>query len=98
MLEFSARLCAEVDLRPSSLRELVVAGYEIRMQMCLDDVPDLDASLSGRCQVDVDVALRIDDRSDPFASDQVGSVGETRKVKLFEDEQDAPPFVLLLVG
>ena len=70
MREGGARAVAEINARSGALRELMVAGDEVGVQVRLDDVLDLQTLLLGGFNVDVDVALRIDDRRDSFRTDQ----------------------------
>jgi len=52
--------------------------------MGLDDVLYLEILLLGEIDVDVDVALGIDDGGDAFGCDHVGGVGETAEKELFD--------------
>ena len=61
-----ARALAEIDTRTSAVGKLVVAGDEVGVEVCFDDVPDLQTLVSGRVDVDVDVALGVDDGGNPF--------------------------------
>jgi hypothetical protein len=63
----------------------VVAGDEVGVEMGLDDVFDFEVLLLGEVDVDVDVALGIDDGSDTFGGDHVGGVGETAEKELFDE-------------
>ena len=64
--------------------QLFVAGDEIGVQVGLEDVADADAVLLGRLQVNLDITLRIDDDGLAFRCQQVGGVGQTSQVELFE--------------
>ena len=61
-----------------------MAGDEIRVQVGLEDVTDADAVLLRRLQVNLDITLRIDDHRLAFRGQQVGGVGQTSQVELFE--------------
>ena len=54
----------------------MVAGDEVGVEMGLDDVLDLEALLLRGFDVDVDVALGVDDGGDAIGGDEVGGVGE----------------------
>ena len=64
-----------------------MASDKIGVEMGQKDVLDLQGVLTSERQVDVDIALRIDDRSDPsdFVTDQVGGMGEAIQIKLLEN-------------
>ena len=68
VLELRARGRADVDLRAGSLRQLPVAGDEVGMQVRLEDVADREAVLLRGFEVDLDIALRIDDHRLALAS------------------------------
>jgi hypothetical protein len=67
---------------------------EIRMQMRQDHVLDLEPVFAGKRNVLIDVPLRIDNNRRPrlFVANQVGSMRQTRKIKLLEDHW-TPPFL-----
>ena len=69
-----------------------MAGDEIGVEMCEEDVLDREAVFGGEGDVLVDVALRIDDGGGGglFVADQVRRVGQTRQIKLFEDHRLPP--------
>src|SRR5262249_75648 len=76
-----------IDLRPRSLRKLSMAGDEVGMQVCLDDVPDGQALALRLLEILVDVAARIDDRGFSLRSDHVGGLSQTTKIKLFDEHR-----------
>src|SRR6267154_2091250 len=74
-----ARAGPEIDARPSALRKLVMTGDEIGVQVGFNDVLDLQALLAGGLNIDIHVALWINDRCDAFRTDQIRSVSQTPK-------------------
>ncbi len=79
----AARTVAEINARAGTLSKLVVTGDEICMQVAFDDVLDLQTLLPSGVEIDVDIALRINDGRDSFRSNQVGSVGQTPQKEMF---------------
>ena len=63
----------------------MMAGDEVGVEMGLDDVLDLEVLLAGVVDVDVDVALGVDDGGDAFGGDEVGGVGEAAEKELFDE-------------
>ncbi len=84
--ESSVGIFAEVDAGSGALGQLVVAGDEVGVEMGLDDVLDAEIFLAGEVEVEVDVALRIDDSGDAFARDDVGGVGEAAEEELLDED------------
>jgi hypothetical protein len=72
-----------------------MAGDEIGMQVRKEDVGDAEIVLSGKCQVLLDVALRVDDGGDSglFVSDEIRGMRKAVEIKLLENHWIS--FVLL---
>ena len=68
--------------------ELLVSGDEVGVQMGFDDVFDAQAVLGGGLEINVDIALRVDDGGDAVGPDQIRGVGQTSEVELFEYHLD----------
>jgi hypothetical protein len=66
-----------------------MAGDKIGVQMSEEHVFDVETVLGGKSNVLVDVALRVDDGRDScgFVTNQVGSMRQTRQIKLLEDHR-----------
>src|SRR5580704_17350826 len=64
-----------------------MAGDEVGVEVGLDDVLDAEILLAGVVDVDVDVALGVDDGGDAFADDDVRGVGETAEEELFDEDR-----------
>ncbi len=84
MLELSARLRAEDDLRASARRDLLMTADEVGVQVRFDHVFDLQTLRRGVGEILVNVALRIDDSSFAVRTDQVRRMGQAAEIKLFE--------------
>jgi hypothetical protein len=76
---------AEVDAGAGALGELVMAGNEVGVEMGLDDVLDGETFLAGVVEVEVDVALGVDDGGDTFGGHDVGGVGKTAEEELLDE-------------
>ena len=78
---------AQMDRRAGSVAQFEMTGDEIRMQMREEDVRDPQAARLRERQVLIDVALRIDDRSDPrlLVGDQIRRVRQAVQIELMED-------------
>ena len=61
-----------------------MARNEIGMQMGFNHVADLEAVLQRVLDINADIALRIHHRADPIGADQIGGMGQTAQIKLFE--------------
>ena len=79
----SAQPSSKIDTSPRTLGQFVVARDEIGMQVRLDNMFDLPPVASRRFQVNVDVALRIDDRRNALRSNHVRCVGQAAQIELF---------------
>ena len=75
---------ADVDGGAAPGGQLFVAGDEIRVQVGLEDVTDADALLLRRLQVNLDIALRIDDHRLAFGGQQVRGMGQASQVELLK--------------
>ena len=78
---------AEIDGGADAVAQFEMTGDEIGMEMREDDMLDLQMMLGGESNVLIDVALGIDNSGDGGLriADEVGSVREARKIKLFEN-------------
>ena len=78
---------AEMDGGVRVVAELEVAGDEVGVEVRQEDVTDLEAECVGVVEILLDVALGVDDDRGVagFVAEQVGGVGETAQVVLFED-------------
>ena len=63
-----------------------MAGDEVGVEMGLDDVLDAEVFLAGVVEVEIDVALGIDDGGDSFGGHDVGGVGKAAEKELFDDD------------
>src|SRR5215472_5782170 len=84
MRELRARFGPEIDARPGALGQLQMAGDEVGVQMGLDDVLDSPALPGRRFHVEVDIALRIDDRGDALRPYHVRGMGEATQVEALD--------------
>jgi hypothetical protein len=75
---------AEVDVCAGPFRQLEVSGDEVGMQVALDDVLDLPASLTRGVEVQRDVPLRVNDGRDAAGSYDVGGVGKAPEEELLD--------------
>src|SRR5712692_1614457 len=80
----------EDDFSSGARRQLAMTAHEVRMQMSLDDVLDLEILSFRFFNVLIDVALRIDDSGFAFRSDQIRSVSETAEIELLEEHWAFP--------
>ena len=64
-----------------------MTGDEVGVQVRFDDVLDLQPLLLGGVEVDIDVALRINDRRDAFRTDQIGSVRQAPQEEMFHQNR-----------
>src|SRR5438876_3668710 len=62
-----------------------MAGDEVGVEMGLDDVLDAEAFFASEVEVEVDVALGVDDGGDAFGCHDVGGVGEAAKEELLDE-------------
>jgi len=70
--------------RAGAFGALAMAGHEIGMEVCFDDVGDAQTQVGGGIQVDLDVELEVHHGGDAIGPDHVGCVGQAAQVKLFE--------------
>ncbi len=78
---------AEVDAGSGALGKLVMAGDEVGVEVGFDDVLDAEILLAGEVEVEVDVALGVDDGGDTFAGDDVGGVGQAAEEELLNEDR-----------
>jgi len=62
----------------------MMTGNEIGVEMCFDNVLDLQVLLFGGIKVDVNVALWINDRGDSVRFDQVRRMGQAAQIEGFD--------------
>ena len=60
-LEFRGRTITEINACSGPGRKFVMAGNEVRMEVRFDYVPDRQPMLFGFVEIDLNIALRIDD-------------------------------------
>ena len=61
-----------------------MAGNEVGMQVSLEDVVNRDLICFRSFQINLHVALRIDDHGFAVGGQHVGRVGQTAQIKLFK--------------
>jgi hypothetical protein len=83
--EGGAGVFAEVDAGAGALGEFVVAGDEVGVEMGLDDVLDAETFLAGEVEVEVYIALWVDDGGYAFGGHDVGGVGEAAEEELLDE-------------
>src|SRR5437764_126124 len=74
----------QVNPRSSARSKFMVPRDEVGVKMALNDVLDLQILLPCGFDVNIDVALRIDNSRDPIRSDQIGSVGQATEKEMFD--------------
>jgi hypothetical protein len=74
--EFSAGSHAEIDVRSGAFRKFAMSRHEVGMDVSLDDVFDLGIHASCRFEVNIHIALRIDDGGDALRPNHVRGVRE----------------------
>jgi hypothetical protein len=83
-LETGAAVGADVDGRTRPLGEFLVAGNEIGVKMRLKDVTNADVLFFRGLEINIYVALWVDDDRLAFRGQHVRCVGQTAQVKLLE--------------
>ncbi len=68
-----------------------VPGDEVRVQVRFEDVADFEILLFGGLEINIDVALRVDDRCLALGADHVGGVRQTGQVELLKVHWELPP-------
>ena len=76
--------CADGDGGSGAAGEFGVAGDEVGVEMGFDDPADADVEAGGGFDVEIDVALRVDDGGFSGVMDEVGGVGETAEIEAFD--------------
>src|SRR5262245_14233497 len=92
---------ADIDLRSGAFRKFAVSRHEVGMDVSLDDVFDLPPFAGCRLEVDVDIALGIDDSREAIGPDHVGGVGQTAQIEsldLYRFHAYSPIHSLLRLG
>ena len=86
---------AEMDGRADPLRELEMTRHEVGMKVGQEDVANLERLAFGVLEILVDVALRVHDGRDAgrLVRDQVGGMGQTAEVVLFENHWSGWPLI-----
>ena len=85
MGEGGVGVLAEIDAGVGALGEFVVAGDEVGVEMGLDDVLDAETLLAGEVEVEVYIALWVDDGGYAFGGHDVGGVGEAAEEELLDE-------------
>ena len=67
-----------------SFSQFKMPGYEVCVQMGLDDVFDLGAVLGGRFEINIDVTLRVDHSGIAAGHDHVRCVRKTTQIEVFD--------------
>ena len=80
----------QVDCGTDTIAKFQVTGDEVCVEVREEYVLDLKVALGGKFQIDVDIALGIDDGGGMciFVGDEVGSMSQTIQIELFEDHAD----------
>src|SRR5215813_8982804 len=81
---------ADIDGRAGASCEFLVSGNEVGVEVSFENVADPKALLFRRLQIDIDITLRVDDRSFAVGADHVGRVRQTAQVELFEIHSNHP--------
>ena len=84
MRKIRRSLRSDVNLRACAHGQFFVPRNEVGMEMRFKNMTDLQALLFGGFQIDVDVALRIDDGGFAFRSEHVGRMCQAIQVKLLK--------------
>ncbi len=84
MRKCCAGFFAENDFRPGSFGQLAMAAHKVSMQVCFDDVLNLQTLRRRFIDVLIDIALRIDDGGFTVRANQVRRVRQTAEIELFE--------------
>ena len=82
--ETCAGVRADDDLGAGARGQFPVAADEVRVQVRLDDVLDLQSTGGGLRDVLLNVALRVYDRGLALRTDEVGGVRQTAEIELLE--------------
>ena len=85
MLERGASAVSDEDLRSGLPRELHMSRDEVGVQVRLDDPADGDARFLRRVEVELHIALRIDDRRLAAVGEQIRSVREAPEIERLEE-------------
>jgi hypothetical protein len=81
--ELSAGFRAEIDLRSGAFRQFPMPRHEVGMDVSLDDVFDSPILTSCRIEVDIHIALGIDDDCDAFRRNHVRGMGQAAQIESF---------------
>jgi hypothetical protein len=79
--ELRAGAGSNVDTRTGAFRQFMMAGNEIGMQVCFNDVLNLPCVSSRRVQIKINVSLGIDDRGNAFRTDRVRCVCQATQIE-----------------
>ena len=76
-----------------------MAGNEIRMKVRQEDILDLQSVLLGKCNVLLDIALRVnhDGRAGLLVSNNIGRMSQARQVELFQNQM-APAYARIVIS
>ncbi len=80
----------EVDGCAATVTQFQMAGEEVGMKVCQEDVADLEAEFLGVGEIMLDIALRIynDGRGTGFISQEIRSVGQAAEIVLFQHHKN----------
>ena len=81
--ELSAGSRAEIDLSPGAFRQLAMPRHEVSMEVSLDDVLDSPILTSCRIDVNIHIALRIDDGCDALRCNHVRGMSQAAQIESF---------------
>ncbi len=84
MLKLNARLFTKDDLRARARRDFLMAANEISVQVRFDYVFDFEPLRRSFFQILIDITLRIDDDCLAIRPNQIRSMRQAAKIKLFE--------------
>ena len=79
--ELSAGSRAEIDLRSGAFRQFAMSRHEVGMEVSLDNVFDLPILAGCRFEVDIHIALGIDDGCDALRRNHVRGVGQAAQIE-----------------
>jgi len=86
-----------VDRGSCPFGEIAKAGYEVGMQVGLEDMRDPDTELACRIKVHPDVSCGIDNRTAAVARNEIGTVRNTTDEKLPDNQLNSPRNSMLVL-
>ncbi len=75
---------ADIDGCAGAGGQFLMAGNEVGVQMSFEDVANLQILFLRGFEIDLNIALRIDDDRFALGPEQVRGMGQTSQIKLFE--------------